>query len=392
MILFKERYTYTVRISAILLLLMQRPYFAWGIANNMITYAVLGFILAFIFAKNKEIRDSKKGRFSIFYCLLLSFYILLRINHGATLLGALFYATNYLFVTFINIKKEYIVKVFDAYLSIYSILMGLSLLSWIGVLLGITPALGTIPHYIEDWNYQVYPLCVQLYGFEGIRFCGIFDEPGVVGNVAIILLCISGFNFKDWRIEIVALTGVFSLSLYFYIVVGIFAIWNYAVIRKRIGGALIICVSIFIAYLATKDVPVFYETLWSRLEWDSTKGTITGNDRMTEDAELYYEKIKGTTEYYFGVNNQKYYTEISKGGSSYKNVIATVGAVFMFLYVTFFLYISKKSSDIKTFFLYSLLIITMFYQRISLFNPFWLLVLITYAKYGHFLQNTKQDY
>lgn len=374
---------------AILMLLIQKPYFAWNIADDNIYYTALGVLFAACIYFHKGEKTHYIKKYALGYVAVLFIYIAIRLYHGATFMGAIFYTVSIIYLVFLFVKESYCRELLNTYLTLYSLLIGLSFISWIGVLLGISPTLGVINHYIEDWTYTVHPLCVQLWGGEGIRFCGLFDEPGVIGNTAIILLCLKGFEFKDWRMVVVLLSGLFSISLYFYIVIVVFLLINsFFIKRSFILGSFLLLIGVSF-YFSTRDNPVLYETLWSRMEWDSSTNTIAGDDRMTENAEIYYQKIKGTSEYYWGVKDQQRYAEISHGGSSYKNIIATSGAVFFFIYLFWFLALAYKCQKFRFFILYAIMVISMFYQRINLYNPYWLFVLIVYAQYGALISNTR---
>jgi hypothetical protein len=49
------------------------------------------------------------------------------------------------------------------------------------------------------------------------RLCGVYDEPGMVGTIAALMLAVRGFDIRGWRAIVLWLGGVFSLSLAFVV-------------------------------------------------------------------------------------------------------------------------------------------------------------------------------
>jgi hypothetical protein len=47
------------------------------------------------------------------------------------------------------------------------------------------------------------------------RLCGMYDEPGMVGTVAGLLLAADRYRFRQWRVSVLYLAGVLSFSLAF---------------------------------------------------------------------------------------------------------------------------------------------------------------------------------
>ena len=97
-------------------------------------------------------------------------------------------------------SKRFMVNVFDRYKTLYSIIIGISILVWLLLFFGI-PVPGKIIaplNAVKTYNYIAYPFLVipnylgaglDVY-FQSLRFCGPFDEPGVVGTIAGLMLYI----------------------------------------------------------------------------------------------------------------------------------------------------------------------------------------------------------
>ena len=76
---------------------------------------------------------------------------------------------------------------------------------------------------VKTYNYIAYPFLVipnylgaglDVY-FQSLRFCGPFDEPGVVGTIAGLMLYIDNFNLKDKR-NIFNFWTSFIVSIFLY--------------------------------------------------------------------------------------------------------------------------------------------------------------------------------
>ena len=119
-------------------------------------------------------------------------------------------------------------------------------------------------------------------------------------------------------------------------------------------------------YLTTRNAPIIKMTIWDRFEWDSEAGSFKGDNRISKTSNEFYNQIKGTQEYWWGLqdNKRELFISMSEGSSSYKNIVAMNGMFFFALYTFFFIllgwYYQKKWSD---FIVYLALVLICFYQR-----------------------------
>jgi predicted RNA-binding protein with RPS1 domain len=71
---------------------------------------------------------------------------------------------------------------------------------------------------LKDFLYKQYPFLVmpnEVINVEFPRFYGVFDEPGVIGTFAGIMLFAERYNLKKISNIILFVSGVFSFSLFF---------------------------------------------------------------------------------------------------------------------------------------------------------------------------------
>ena len=149
-------------------------------------------------------------------------------------------------------------------------------------------------------------------------------------------------------------------------------------------------------YQKTKDDPVFYATIWERAEWDPDTKEFKGDNRSNKDANAIFESKKGTSEYYWGLDNAGLYNSYAKGSCTYKNVIATYGFVFFALYCTFFILLAcNRDANKFSLFLYNMVLFANLYQRPSIYAPQIIFLFIVFAeslkKVTPILQEIKQQ-
>ena len=122
-------------------------------------------------------------------------------------------------------------------------------------------------------------------------------------------------------------------------------------------------------YLATKDNEVLDELVYSRCEWDEDAGSFAGDNRFTDNVNTYYNSIKGTSSYYFGLDVKKLEAVVDEGSYGYKIAVMRYGMVFFALYIVFFLWfaVKKKLSPIN-FCLFVFVLIATLYQRPNLYD------------------------
>ena len=144
-----------------------------------------------------------------------------------------------------------------------------------------------------DRDYTVYLFNSYLNNsFELLRrFYAFYDEPGVLGNIMMVLLYIQRFNFHKWYNIIFFISGILSFSLAFYIAVAVYFILFGGVKSKFVFAAMVI---IGVYYFYENDF--VYDMLFGRLEFEN--GQMAGYNRENADFE-YWIATKKWTEYFF---------------------------------------------------------------------------------------------
>lgn len=352
-------------VTAFLLLLDMMPYFWWWTQSYPYIGYGLRLMVCFLFyTKFIGVNRNNGGLILLFLfaCFLFAFksYII-----------TLVLTVPLLFIPYAS--NSFIKEVFKSFVTIYCIIVGLALIAWVLLLLGIINPIRMIAplNETEFDYYNVYPLFLVTHSFFDIqsafRFHGPFDEPGMIGTFSALFLFSNSFDFKNWKTYVLLFSGIASFSLFFYLVLFVGLSLYLFSKRKIVGvfsGAFIMFLIIGALYLGTKDNEIFERLIWERIEWDSNEGRLSGSNRTTFDAEKFYESKRGTTEYWFGLNDYEPYRKMAQGSNSYQNIVMHYGMVFLIFYVLFFVLYAKKESKTKgSLLLFIFIFISCVYQR-----------------------------
>lgn len=360
-------------IAACLFYILLGPYFCWGLYRYSYFVPVLTGLLALIFIFNNDIR--RNLFFFVFIVILVLFY---SYQISASFLGVVALG---LMVFLPFGKLDFSHRVFHHFINIYSVIIAISIIVWIGVLLGIVPQMGMIEssNSLKTDYYRVYPFVIVPNVWGYFRFCGPFDEPGVVGTMSSIFLYIIDFNKKDKRFYPLLISGLLSLSLFFYV-----SIFLYYLVRGfshfELRKLLIFSALLFAFYGLTRNNDVMSEAIWNRIEWNSEKKTIAGDNRTDEALEELYRDKQFTRNYWFGDPQADTYQSYFEGSSSYKIVVFKAGMVFFGLYLLFFILLAGKYLNKKELLLFIVMIITVEYQRPWIFGTGYLFLFSYYAR------------
>lgn len=351
-------------IAAIFIIYLMKPYFIWtGFFGSVEVMSIVTLLLGVLFVRNFDRGTSGSFPLALSFVAIVMMYVLL---NGYNLRFSLtFFPIALLPFATIDYQRN----VYNNFLNVYTILLSVSLIVWVLVIVGVMPSLGTIAplNALKSYNYQVYPLLVR--SNDSFRFFGPFDEPGVIGTISGIILCIQKFNLNDRRNAIVFASGLCSLSFFFYALIAIYFLLYYMVEKKSIQSTIIYVIGLAIAVAIITNVPVLNEILGERFIWDSQSNSFAGENRTNDFAREYFDSIIGTHEFWWGVEDKEFYREMVAGSSSYINTIVFNGMVFFMSYCLFFiLYAWRNKFSIGTFALFTLVLAATIYQRPFLFN------------------------
>ena len=205
-----------------------------------------------------------------------------------------------------------------------------------------------------------------------LRFCGYFDEPGVIGTISGVLLAVNRCNLKDWKSWPLLISGIFSFSLFFYVFIAMYVILFAPIKYKILSG---IAVAVAMAYLVTGD-SVVSDLILSRLEIGDD-GTIVGDNRTRWFFDSFYENFLHSDKLWFGYGKGYASTEADPGGASYKHLIVDFGIVMSVLYLlAFTLFYMSFRLKFKDFLFVMMIFFAVMFQRPIIFSYVYLFLLI----------------
>lgn len=392
MLKYLSLHSVTALLYAIIVLVMMQPYYLWGMNLQPVNY--LSALIGLCYLRpnsNKEI-----GLF-VFFVLVMLIY---PITHGSS------DVPRYVFLAFIPFLAIDFIKLSYKFFSIiYASILSISAVVWLIVMFGFG---GLFPSQIieplnelKNYNYTAYPFLVLpldlLNPFDAVRFGSVFDEPGVVGTINLVMLFINKFEFKKPINVILLITGFFSLSLFFIGGLAIFIGLKFFLGKLKLKYKIALFAVAAGALIALLYVPVLHDYFGYRLEYDKDKQSFVGDTRSNTGVTQYFNSIRGTSKYYWGDDPKV--VKLYEDEANYKIAILRFGAVFCLLYIVFFiLYFRKitKASAYETIVFATLVIITL-YQRPGFINFEFIFLFTSYIKTvefkqrGYAVKNNTQD-
>ena len=357
-----------------------KPYFAWGLTDVSLILLVTIPISLILVANASNPRE-------ITFASLFGFVALISaLMEGRNLYGCAVYIMSA--TIFLNL--EYQRDVYIYFKKIYVCYISVSAIVWILVLLGVSFPSETLEplNQLKDYSYIRFPfLVIPDYDlgaslFDIIRFCGPFDEPGVIGSISLLMLAADNYNLYKPANIVLFITGIFSLSLFFYL--GSFICILLSFLSERSISIKKILFIFFIALLifASYNWEVTRTAIWERLEFDEYRG-FSGNNRAEDDLKQYIDQIRWTYAYWFGGTDKEIILQFA-GSASIQNAILQYGVFGCLIYAIYYIIYtySKKSNYIESVYCIIILFMTL-WQRPFLFDYSYIfLYLILIANYG----------
>lgn len=340
-------------IFAFCIFLITPVFYLWNSINPL--YFVI--ICTILSLKNIVLNSPKHY---IFFFASILFYLYISYMDGLNIFG---FSAIMCICTLLITSPAFYKNVFNKYVLIFSITLIPSLISFLLVyLVGIN-----LPHsFIEPLNpmksydYISYPFLVTPNNILDLiipRFSGYYDEPGVIGTIAGVIMICNGFDLKK-KINIpIFIAGLLSFSLAFYI---ISIVYGYFFLSSKYKVILTSVIIGSVILLSSNEI--IDEYLFSRFKIED--GKLAGNSRTADESfESQYKEFSKSDDYYFGFGNNasKYY---DPDGASYKNLIFDYGIVpFVYFVGILVLLAFFEFKFSKEFFLTLFIFFSVIYQR-----------------------------
>lgn len=253
-----------------------------------------------------------------------------------------------------RMKGSILLKTFDNIIFIFILVNFLSLFFWILIFLNIDIPYKLISLGGRGFFYRNYfNLAIfndygsNLVGtFKVFRLCGIFEEPGILGTYAGILLAFDFLFFpkKKTRKIILLIYGFLSLSMAFFVF--LIFIFLYFICKKPVKSIVfmlifIILFTLFISIIPNPIKDFLNYKIIGRFSIDKETGKFIGDNRYR----LYHDKFQNYIKYdannyqlLFG-NGKDTNMRKEAGFSSYVKYIYESGYIGFLIMITFLAYL-----------------------------------------------------
>ena len=265
-------------ICAVLLFVISFPKWFWGLSQDVMTVASL----ILLYMAFDDISHNKKkfgvGLFLLFIQIIFlgRFYILQSTNlfgYIMVLIRGIGFAT--IFLCSVDFWK----KTVDCFIILLAILLVPAIIEHIMIVFfdiqTITPFTTECP-LNPDRDYNVYlfnSYIASSFDFSShYRFYAFFDEPGVLGNIAMVMLYLQKFDLKKWYNVVLLVSGILSFSLAFY-----FAVAAYYIIFGDIKLKVVFVAVVIIAIYYFYDNEDIYNLVFGRFVLED--GQLAGYNR-----------------------------------------------------------------------------------------------------------------
>lgn len=352
-------------ILAILLFFTTQPYFIWPYIHILVfvSLAISLFCLLQI--------DIKSSRRKLPFFILFIAYLILSIHRGAQIGGTLLYLS----LSFIPyIKVSLLKNTYKCFYIITVFVFAISILSYISVGIGLQTPIGQIEplNDIKNYNYLEYIFLVIPGHLSDLgRFCSVYDEPGVVGTISALILCIERFNLRKTGNIIIMIAGFLSFSLFFFLISAFFILYSLQNKHK-----LVFLLAVLALYYFTQDNDIANIYIWDRLEL-SDNGTISGDNRNSDALLDLWERSKMNPQILFGYGWD--YVEDYTESASLQLFILRDGIIFVMLYLWSYLLMAKNLlKSYQKCLLFFLIMFGTLYQRPGFCNADFTLLFSAY--------------
>lgn len=350
------------------------PYYVWSTSQYFLMGVIPALYLAVILP-NVDIKSNNKSSLFLFFFIL---FLVLCFIQGYSLSFSL-YTISLVFVPFI--KKELINDTLQYFSTILGFILAGALVFWLLTLINVS-----LPsHYLAPLNeefvegYTAFPpFLVRLNNImDFARFCGPFDEPGVVGTVCLILLFIDDYNLKKWYNVVFLISGLCAASFVF--VSGSLIFLCFFVLSKNIRIGFLALIVVLLFYFFTKDSLLFQTLFYDRMEFDATTGKFAGDNRFSDNQLEYVSSIFDTQLFWFGDHGAS--EGMFTGSRSILDAILSYGALFCILYFVFYLlYAISHNISRRSLFLFIFVLCLILYQRPLLVHFTYLFLFSSYVQ------------
>lgn len=365
--------------AAGLLFMLTTPMWLW-IYNPVISTF---FGLAFFIVSFSKIKFRKTSKWLLLaYFIEVIFLWVAIVDENTNVNGFLqLFLTFFIVSTIFCCDKNYWKSVLEKFFVILALLLIPSIIEYILISFFSVK----IPyHYIcecpanpgrEYYIYNFNAYLIMNFDVGRARYFAYYDEPGIVGNIMMVLLYIQKFDLKKWYNIVFGIAGLLSFSLAFYIsVIAYFLVVGGIKTKITFIVVAILLVSLFY------DNPLVDELLFARMKVED--GQLSGYNREGLDFDSWFSQRSISEYFFFGYSGKVEYA------ASWKWALVRWGVVPCILYV-FCIIMGAIQSHLhfQDIVLVSMIIIVVFIQRPFFANYLYVFLIVVPQIYMSSVRN-----
>lgn len=346
------------------------PFFVWQVPPSLI------FVISLLLFAPKLIDLQKtKASDGIFIIIMSVLYLVLLARSGGTgqvsVPGKI---AGLVPIILFYTSPKFAKAIFEKFTTLFAFLIIPSIFMYVLVVIfEISIPYRIIPplNEIKDGVYRQYPFLVIYQGVVFFdRFCGYFDEPGVVGTICAVLLAIRNFNLTNWISISIFIAGVLSTSMFFFGISIMFLIYKVP-LRYKLAIIGLVGVLVFVLY----NNEIIYHLVFRRFSL-TDDGTLAGINREGGSFAEWYEQFRHSEHYLWGLG-RGFGALHNPGGASFRQLIVDYGLIFFITYIlSFSLYSLKRIGFNNNWVVYMMLLLGIIFQRPFILNiPYVMLLL-----------------
>lgn len=304
-----------------LLILFLQSMFAWFLWGQLV-FAVIFSVLSTVFfaSINKGVFIFKKSTFlPVFLMIFIQLYVVRDMNINAFIASIL----RIIIITIVLFLNDEIkIKIFKFLTNSLAIILLISMIAWVLYLVGIA-----LPYTFVDVNdgqYNFNNYYFFLLNYVGMdlpvpRFSSVFLEPGQLGMITSFLLFANKFEFKRISVLIIFIATIFTFSLAAYVLLFVSATAYLTLNSKNSIKILVFwsaLIFILFSFFSTYDNGdnMINNLIFSRLQYEN--GDISGNNRFSQDLDIYYDRFIASNDVVFGIGSANYSKLSWEGGNA----------------------------------------------------------------------------
>ena len=355
------------------------PYIIWGKLYILSVIFMLSAITSFLYLLEGGIK-LQNLLFGYFIAILvLLFYKLNGASWGWTIL------MSFSIMLLLLYTREDIKKIFYLFKLFFAISLIPGMILWLLFIIGFDINLLSLGSVADGAvlnqtkvqagvSYIVFPGSVMLdymLSWPIFRMQGMYDEPGVLGTIAALILVTEKMDFNKKLNLIIFIGGLTSLSLAFYLIIAIYFILNIKKNIKTVIISLSAILFIFVFLPSSVQKSIEAKTI-DRMQIDSNFN-VSGDNRESKDSRNWANwKDSDTKNFLLGMKVE------SDGSSSWKNILILSGYFgFLILLIIYFLLFFQKYRKVNYYhFVFIFIFILSFTQRPYIVTPVYILIFI----------------